>query len=121
VGKPDGNTGFTRLINATRFSWRGWSAALRHEAAFRQEMAATLVFIPLALWLGETSAEKALMIASWMLVPIVELLNSAMETAVDRISDEHHPLAGRAKDMGSAAVLTSLLTAGAVWALILFF
>lgn len=117
--KP-GKTGFARLISATGYSWAGLRAAFAHEAAFRQELALTLLLVPLALWLGDTGVEKAILVGAWMLVPIVELLNSAVEAVVDRISDEMHPLAGRAKDIGSAAVMLSLANAALVWGLVLF-
>ena len=116
--KP-GATGLTRLVRAFGYSLRGLAAAFRHEAAFRQELAATLVLVPLALWLGENGVERALLAGSWLLVPVVELLNSGLEAIVDRASPEHHELAGRAKDMGSAAVLLAIGLAGLVWALVL--
>lgn len=119
MAKPANNTGLIRIIRAAGFSWAGLRAAFRHEAAFRQEMLLTLVLVPLALYLGETGVERALLAASWLIVPIVELLNSAVEAVVDRIGDEHHELAGRAKDIGSAAVLVSLILTALVWALIL--
>lgn len=120
MGKPAGNTGIRRLINATHFSYKGLRAALRYEAAFRQEVFASLVIIPLALWLGDTGLERALLISVWLVVPITELLNSGIEAVVDRISDERHELAGRAKDLGSAAVLIALLNAAVVWGLVLW-
>ena len=119
MNKLVGNTGLRRLWNACGFSWAGLCAALRHEAAFRQEMALTLVLVPLALWLGQSGLERALLVAVWLLVPVVELLNTAVEAAVDRIGEERHPLAGRAKDLGSAAVLIAILNAAAVWLLVL--
>jgi diacylglycerol kinase (ATP) len=115
------NTGLRRIVRAAGFSWKGFVAAFRHEAAFRQEAALTVVLLPLALWLGDSALERALMIGVWLMVPIVELLNSGIEAVVDRISDEHHPLAGRAKDVGSAAVFLALCNAGVVWGIILFF
>lgn len=115
VGKP-GNTGLRRLLRATKYSAQGLRHAWRHEAAFRQESALLLVAIPLALWLGRSPVETTLLIGSCVLVIVVELLNSAVEAAVDRVSDERHELSGRAKDMGSAAVFVSLLLAGLVWA-----
>jgi len=117
---PEQNTGLRRLVRAAGFSWQGLRAAARHEAAFRQELLASLVLVPLALWLGEGAVEKALLLASWLLVPLVELLNSAIEAVVDRIGGEPHALSGRAKDMGSAAVLLALLNAAAVWGILLF-
>ncbi len=114
-----GKTGLVRLWNAFGYSLAGFRAAYKHEDAFRQEVWLALVLIPLALWLPVTLIEKALMIASVLLVIIVELLNSAIEATVDRISLEDHDLAKRAKDIGSAAVLVSLLVVGVVWGLIL--
>ncbi len=116
--KP-GATGFKRLRDATRYSLLGLSAAFRHEAAFRQEVAAAAVLLPLGLWLGENGLERALLCLSVLWVLVVEVLNSAVEAVVDRISDEIHPLAGRAKDLGSAAVFLSLTATVLVWLLIL--
>ena len=113
-------TGFLRLIHATRYSWLGLKAAWRCEAAFRQEMVGFLVLAPLALWLPVSGLEKLLLIGSVVALIIVELLNSAVEAVVDRIGDEFHPLSGQAKDMGSAAVLLTLLMAAATWAYVLF-
>lgn len=120
MGKPANNTGIRRLINATRFSWAGLKAAARHEAAFRQELAASLLILPLALWLGRSGFERALLICVWLLVPIVELLNSAVEATVDRVGGERHELSARAKDIGSAAVLVALVNAACVWSLVLW-
>ena len=114
-----GKTGFKRLFNALFYSLDGFRAAFKHEDAFRQEALLAMVAVPLALWLGKTGVERALMIASVLLVLIVELLNSAIEAAVDRISLEHHHLIKRAKDMGSAAVLVSLINAAVVWGILL--
>jgi diacylglycerol kinase (ATP) len=91
------------------------AAAARHEDAFRMELILVALLTPLALWLGNTGVERALLIASLILVLIVELLNSAVEATVDRISFENHRLAKRAKDIGSAAVMLSLANAGVVW------
>lgn len=115
-----GKTGLKRIINAAGYSWAGLRAAFRHEDAFRQEVLLAVVLIPLALYLGDTAVERVLLIGSVLLVLIVELLNSAVEAAVDRISLEHHHLIKRAKDMGSAAVLIALINAAAVWGLVLF-
>ena len=115
-----GNTGLRRIVRAAGFSWKGLCAAFQNEAAFRQELALTLLIVPLALWLGETALERAVMTGAWLIVPIVELLNSAIEAVVDRVGDEYHPLAGRAKDVGSAAVFLAFVNAGIVWAIILF-
>ncbi|MFZ5455164.1 MAG: diacylglycerol kinase [Pseudomonadota bacterium] len=114
-----GKTGLRRLLNATRYSAEGLGAAFRHEDAFRQEVIAAMLLLPLALWLGNSGVERALMVFSVLLVLIVELLNSAVEATVDRISLENHALAKRAKDIGSAAVMVSLLNLLLVWALVL--
>lgn len=114
-----GKTGLRRLWNALGYSLAGFRAAYKHEDAFRQEAHLAAVLIPLALWLPASSTGKALMIGSVLLVIIIELLNSAIEATVDRISLDSHDLAKRAKDIGSAAVLVSLINAVAVWVLIL--
>jgi diacylglycerol kinase (ATP) len=111
--------GIKRLINACFFSLAGFKATWTHEEAFRQEVILFLVTTPFALWLGETTIEKLLLIGSIILVMLVELLNSAVEAIVDRVGFEHHELSGRAKDIGSAAVLLSLVWAAITWALIL--
>lgn len=114
-----GKTGLRRLINAAGYSLEGLRAAARHEDAFRQELALAAVLVPLGLYLGRSGVEKALLVASILLVLVVELLNSAIEATVDRVSLEDHTLAKRAKDIGSAAVMMALLSAAAVWALVL--
>src|SRR5262245_6851166 len=114
-----GKTGWRRVLNATHYSLAGLAAAARHEDAFRQELILVVVLAPLALWLGNTGVERALLIGSLILVLIVELLNSAVEATVDRISFENHRLAKRAKDIGSAAVMLSLTNAALVWLLII--
>jgi diacylglycerol kinase (ATP) len=114
-----GARGFTRLINATRYSWQGFVACYRHEEAFRQEIWAALVLVPLALWLGSDALERVALIGSVLLVLVVELLNSGIEAVTDRVGEEHHELARRAKDMGSAAVMTSLLIWALVWLAVL--
>ena len=115
-----GKTGFRRIWNALFYSFDGLKAAYRHEDAFRQELWLAVALIPLALFLPASGTGKALMIASVLAVLIVELLNSAVEATVDRVSLEHHRLAKRAKDIGSAAVLFSLLNVVVVWLLVLF-
>ncbi len=115
-----GKTGLRRVWNAMFYSLEGLKAAYRHEDAFRQEFWLAVVLIPLALFLPSSGLGKALMIASVLLVLIVELLNSAVEATVDRVSLEHHRLAKRAKDIGSAAVMISLLNVVIVWLLVLF-
>lgn len=112
-------TGLRRLLLAFGNSFKGFAGAYREEAAFRQELALALVVIPAGLWLGQSGVERALLIAPMLLILIVELLNSAVETAIDRIGPEHHALSGLAKDIGSAAVLLSFLLLGAMWLLIL--
>ena len=114
-----GETGFRRVISATRNSFAGFAAAVRHEDAFRQELILAAIFVPLALLVGRNGFERALLIGSVLLVLIVELLNSAIEATVDRISFENHRLAKRAKDIGSAAVMLALVCAGLTWLLIL--
>lgn len=115
-----GKTGLKRVINAFFYSLEGFGAAWKHEDAFRQESLLALVLIPLAFFLTDAGLERGLMIASILLVLIVELINSAIEATVDRISLENHVLAKRAKDIGSAAVLISLINVLTVWGLILF-
>ena len=119
MGKP-GNTGFGRLVRATKFSMQGFNAAFRHEAAFRQELGFFVVMAPLAFWLGKTNIEVAILIGSLFIVLMVELLNSAIEAVVDRFGDELNDLAGRAKDMGSAAVFLSMMSVVVVWTLIIY-
>src|SRR5262245_55669526 len=114
-----GKTGLQRLINATRYSLDGLAAAVRHEDAFRMELLAFVIAVPFALWLGHNGLQRAVLIGVLFIVLIVELLNSAVEAAVDRISFENHRLAKRAKDIGSAAVMLSIVNAVVVWALIL--
>lgn len=118
MGKT-GKTGVRRVINAFFYSMKGFSAAWKNEAAFRQEAVIFICLVPLALILGSTALEKAMLIGSWMIVIIVELMNSAIEALVDRIGPEHHVLSGQAKDMGSAAVFVSLSLAVVTWLLII--
>ena len=114
-----GKTGIKRLANAFTYSVAGTLAAFKHEDAFRQEVVLSIVLIPLAIYLGQTAIEQALMIASILLIIIVELLNSSVEVTVDRISVKRHKLSKRAKDIGSAAVFFSLVNAAVIWFLIL--
>jgi diacylglycerol kinase (ATP) len=111
--------GVTRVLRAVAASANGLAGAFREEAAFRQELALALIVIPLGLWLGHSGVERALLIGPMLLILIVELLNSAIEATVDRISFEHHALAGLAKDIGSAAVFMSFVLLVAVWLLVL--
>lgn len=117
MAKP-GNTGIKRIFRAAKFSAQGLTAAWRNEAAFRQETLLVILLLPVAIWLGQSALEHAVLIGSLLIVPIVELLNSAIEAAIDRHGDELHELSGRAKDMGSAAVFISLLLVAVVWGLI---
>src|ERR1043165_3407239 len=114
-----GETGLRRLVNATRNSLAGLVEAVRHEDAFRQELILAAIFLPLAFWAGDHAIERALLIGAVLLVLIVELLNSAVEATVDRISFENHRLAKRAKDVGSAAVMLAIVSAAVVWLLVL--
>lgn len=114
-----GKQGLTRLINALGYSRDGLAAAWKNEAAFREEVLLAAIALPLAVWLGHNGIERALLIGSVLFVLIVEILNSAVEAVVDKASPEKHELAKRAKDMGSAAVLLSLLNALVVWLCIL--
>lgn len=114
-----GKSGLRRIWNALHYSMDGLRAAYRHEDAFRQEVLLASVLIPLALWFGPSGFGKALMVGSVVLVLIVELINSAIEATVDRISLEDHKLAKRAKDIGSAAVLLSLFNVAVVWGLVI--
>ncbi len=115
-----GKTGLRRLINATGYSMEGFKAAYQNEDAFRQEVLLAIILLPLAFWLEQGGVERAMMVASVLLVLVVELLNSAVEATVDRISLENHRLAKRAKDIGSAAVMLSLINLATVWGLVLF-
>lgn len=113
-------TGLTRIIKAAGYSWKGLRAAWQNEAAFRQESVAAVVAIIIACWLHVDAVTRVLLIGSVLLVIIVEVLNSAIEAVVDRIGSEQHPLSGSAKDMGSAAVLLSILLALLVWITLLW-
>jgi len=111
--------GLARLLRAFASSARGLAGAYREEASFRQELAFALIVIPLGLWLGHSSTERVLLTAPILLILIVELLNSAIEATVDRISFERHKLAGLAKDIGSAAVFMAFVLALLVWLIVL--
>jgi diacylglycerol kinase (ATP) len=115
-----GNSGLKRVLLATKYSWQGFGAALRHEAAFRQEAILAVILLPLAFYFGKTGIDIALLAGSVILVLIVEILNSAVEAVVDRVGMERHELSARAKDMGSAAVMLSLINVVMVWGLVLF-
>ncbi len=113
------NTGLRRIILAARYSWQGLVAAYQSEAAFRQELLACALLLPIACWVEATPAERALLVASLFIVLIVELLNSAIEALVDRVGTEHHELSGKAKDIGSAAVFMALMLVAVVWSIVL--
>ncbi|MDO9041146.1 MAG: diacylglycerol kinase [Desulfocapsaceae bacterium] len=113
-------TGLRRVINATGYSLCGLKSAWQTEAAFRQEVLLMAIMLPLAFLLGKNGVERALLISVCLVVLVAELLNSAIEAVVDRIGLEHHPLAGAAKDLGSAAVFVSLVMVVMVWGLVLF-
>jgi diacylglycerol kinase (ATP) len=115
-----GKKGFVRLWNALGYSRDGIAAAWKNEAAFREEVLLAAIAIPLAFYLGKTGVERALLVGSIIFILIVEILNSAVEAVVDKASPEKHDLAKRAKDMGSAAVLFSLINAAVIWACVLW-
>jgi diacylglycerol kinase (ATP) len=119
VNPQKSRTGFNRVWHATGYSMAGLKAGWE-ETAFRQEALASVALIPLAFWLGRNWVETALLAGSILIVMIVELLNTGIETAIDRIGPEWHDLSKRAKDMGSAAVLLSLLLAGSIWCMAFF-
>lgn len=107
--------GLSRILNAARYSVQGFKAALHYEAAFRQELVLTAILTPTAFWVGQTAMQVILLICSLGFVLIVELLNSAVEAVCDAVSLENNPLIGQAKDLGSAAVMLSLIMAGSIW------
>ncbi len=115
-----GKQGIVRLINALGYSRDGLASAWKNEAAFREETLLAAVAIPLAIFLGQTGVDRALLIGSILLILIVEILNSGLEAIVDKASPEKHELAKQAKDMGSAAVLLSLVNAAVIWACVLW-
>ncbi|WP_440996802.1 diacylglycerol kinase [Arhodomonas sp. SL1] len=117
--KP-GHRGIAHVFHACRYSLKGLWAAYLHEEAFRLELLAMVVMIPLGLWLGGNGAERALLVGSLFLVPLAELVNSAVEAVVDRFGETPHPLSGRAKDLGSAAVFVTLIIVAVVWVLVLW-
>lgn len=115
------NTGLTRIVKAMGYSLQGLRAAFSGEAAFRQECLLALVFIPLSFVVDVSGVERVLLISLTLMVLVIELLNSAIEAVVDRFGEEHHVLAGRAKDMGSAAVLIALVAWSIAWIMLVFF
>ncbi len=112
--------GALRFVDAFKHSFRALNKVLRHEAAFQQEIAFFVVATPIAVIIGDSGADRALMIGSMILVLIVELVNTAIEAVVDRIGEEYHELSGHAKDLGSAAVLLALANVIITWGLVLF-
>jgi diacylglycerol kinase (ATP) len=119
INKPNGS-GFGRILKATECSRKGFVAAWRFEAAFRQEAGLAILMLPLSFWLAQSAQHWALLVSVLLLVLIVELLNSAVETLTDRVSLERHELSGRAKDLGSAAVTLSLTVVVVVWGVALW-
>lgn len=119
--KPENKANFSRIVRATGYSMQGLKAAYKYEAAFRQEVWFAIVLLPLAFLLGDGAIEKVLLSGSVLLILVTELLNSAVESVVDRIGSEYHELSGRAKDIGSAAVFMAMVLTGLTWFLILFF
>ena len=118
--KPENEANFQRVIRATGYTMKGLKSAYTYEAAFRQEVWLSFFMIPAGLYLGDGAVEKILLVGSVLLVLVTELLNSAVESVVDRIGSEYHELSGRAKDIGSAAVFVAMLITGLTWLLILF-
>ncbi|MGI6656831.1 MAG: diacylglycerol kinase [Desulfobulbus sp.] len=112
-------TGLARLLRATACSYAGFVAAFRSEEAFRQEVLLCLVLLPLGCWLGDSNVERALLVASLLLLLLVEILNTSIEVVVNRISTDRHELSGLAKDLGSTAVALAILNALLVWGLVL--
>ena len=120
MAKP-GKTGIARIIKASQYSWQGLRAAWQHEAAFRQELMLAVIGVPLAVWLAENKFELLWLILSLFILIIAELVNSALEAVVDRVGHEHHELSGRAKDIGSAIVLVSILLLVTIWSIVLYY
>ena len=119
INKPD-HSGLEHIFNATIFSWQGLKATFKHEEAFRLELMTLPILLPAAIYLGQGGVEQALLIGVLFVVLLMELVNSAIEAVVDRIGTEQHVLSGRAKDIGSAAVLLSLMNVAAIWGVIAY-
>ena len=117
MGNPN-NSSIRRIINAFRYTFAGLKAAWVNEESFRQETSLIILVVPLAIWLGSSGTQRALLIGIYLIIPLVELLNSAIESIVDRIGEERNELSGKAKDLGSAAVFTSICIALTVWIII---
>lgn len=114
------NRGFKRLVNAFYYSMAGFKAAWINEEAFRQELLSGIIVVPAGFFIGATGTQRAILIGSYLIIPLVELLNSAIEATVDRFGNERNELSGRAKDIGSAAVFLSICTAVIMWGLIIW-
>ena len=114
MSKPQAS-GLRKLVNSTRYSFQGFAAAWRNEEAFRLECVLFILLTPLALLVGEGLTHKLLLLLSLALVLLAEVINTALESVVDRVGEEHHPLAGQAKDLGSAAVFVTLSIVAMVW------
>lgn len=119
--KPPNNTGMKRLINAAKFSLQGFRATFKSEEAFRQECYIGILLVPLSFYIADTAIEWILLIASFLLILLTEMLNSSIEAAVDRFGPEKHNLSGKAKDAGSAAVSIAIIIALITWLPIIFF
>lgn len=115
---PPNNTGLRRLVNAFKFSLAGFKACFRTEEAFRQEIYLTALMVPAAFWIGDTNVEQIVLLGSVVLVLITEMINTAIERAIDRISYDKHELSKEAKDMGSAIVFMALVFCGFTWVMI---
>lgn len=118
MSPPLNHTGIKRLINAFFYSVEGFRACFRTEEAFRQEIYLTALMVPAAFWIGDTNVEQIVLLGSVVLVLITEILNTAVERAIDRISTDRHTLSKEAKDMGSAAVFMALVFCGFAWLMI---
>lgn len=119
INKPHPK-GLIRLLDAFFFSMKGYKAAIKYEESFRIELGFGMILFPLAFWLGDNAIERAVLVFPLFLVLVAELLNSGIETAIDRISTEHHPLSGRAKDVGSAACFTAQMSVFLIWGMMLY-
>ena len=119
INKPNG-TGFGRVIKAFKCSMLGFSAAIKHESAFRQELLLAAILLPISFFIASTGTQLALLIGTLIIVLLAEIINSAIEAVVDRIGTEHHELSGRAKDLGSSAVFLALTLCFVVWAGVIY-
>lgn len=119
INKPHPK-GLIRLLDAFTFSMKGYKAAIKYEESFRIELGFALFLFPLGFWLGDSAVERSMLFLPLLLVLVAELLNSGIEAAIDRISTEHHPLSGRAKDVGSAACFTAQMSVILIWGMMLY-